>query len=334
MKKPLSNNKNVSLNRQVYLKTRNNYKISFENNNIRKNQNIPEQNQQKHIRNKTEPIINKTQNNLLINIPRYFEESLQILHTIQHYVTMSAENNNKSLKKEKVIQKKKKSVKNNINIKLTSNQKFDMAKNIIDDSNDRKQTYSKMFNMINSSIDEIKEILLYNYKNSLFKDNYYEKYNIKNPVKEIIPFQDDISSITLYNFSESDITETKLIKETPKKEEEKNTLKISKNDESSTIINDDSYSENKNLIQINSQQFQNQLNKGNTPNLSTVISTSNTNPNTNLYPNEKLKNKKIYTEGNNNNEQNKKNQLEKINELSRKYSQDESENEKKECNIF
>ena len=111
MKKPLSNNKNVSLNRQVYLKTRNNYKISFENNNIRKKQNIPEQNQQKHIRNKTEPIINKTQNNLLINIPRYFEESLQILHTIQHYVTMSAENNNKSLKKEKVIQKKKKVIK-------------------------------------------------------------------------------------------------------------------------------------------------------------------------------------------------------------------------------
>ena len=301
MKKPLSNNKNVSLNRQVYLKTRNNYKISFENNNIRKNQNIPEQNQQKHIRNKTEPIINKMQNNLLINIPRYFEESLQILHTIQHYVTMSAENNNKSLKKEKLIQKIKKNVKNN---------------------------------MINSSIEEIKKILLNNYKNSLEKDNYYEKYNIKIPVKEIIPFQDDISSITLYNFSESDITETKLIKETPKKEEEKNTLKISKNDESSTIINDDSYSENKNLIQIKSQQFQNQLNKGNTQNLSTVISTSNTNPNNNLYPNEKLKNKKIYTEGNNNNEHNKKNQLEKINELSRQYSQDESENEKKECNIF
>ena len=334
MKKPLSNNKNVSLNRQVYLKTRNNYKISFENNNIRKNQNIPEQNQQKHIRNKTEPIINKMQNNLLINIPRYFEESLQILHTIQHYVTMSAENNNKSLKKEKLIQKIKKNVKNIVYIKLTSNQKFDMAKNIIDDSNDRKQTYSKMFNMINSSIEEIKKILLNNYKNSLEKDNYYEKYNINIPVKEIIPFQDDISSITLYNFSESDITETKLIKETPKKEEEKNTLKISKNDESSTIINDDSYSENKNLIQIKSQQFQNQLNKGNTQNLSTVISTSNTNPNNNLYPNEKLKNKKIYTEGNNNNEYNKKNQLEKINELSRQYSQDESENEKKECNIF
>ncbi len=256
------------------------------------------------------------------------------MHTIQNYVTLSAENNNKPLKKEKIIQKKKKSKgdKKNLYIKLTSNQKFDMAKNIIDNSNNRKQKYSEMFNMINSSIDEIKEILLYDYKKPLFKENYYETFNIKFPIKEILPFQDDISSITVYNFSESDITETKLI--APKKEEEKNTLKISKNDESSTIINDDSYSENKNLIQINSQQFQNQLNKGNTPNLSTVISTSNTNPNTNLYPNEKFKNKKIYTEGNNNNEQNKKNQLEKINELSRKYSQDESENEKKDCNIF
>ena len=94
MKKHLNNNNNnVSLNRQVYLKTRNNYKISFENNNIR---------------NKTEPLINKMGNHLLINIPQYFEESLQILHTIQYYVTMSAENNNKPLKKEKIIQKKKK----------------------------------------------------------------------------------------------------------------------------------------------------------------------------------------------------------------------------------
>ena len=84
MKKHLNNNNNnVSLNRQVYLKTRNNYKISFENNNIR-NQNNQEQNQQKHIRNKTEPLINKMGNNLLINIPQYFEESLQILHTIQY----------------------------------------------------------------------------------------------------------------------------------------------------------------------------------------------------------------------------------------------------------
>jgi hypothetical protein len=75
MKKHLNNNNNnVSLNRQVYLKTRNNYKISFENNNIR-NQNNQEQNLQKHIRNKTEPLINKMGNHLLINIPQYFEES-------------------------------------------------------------------------------------------------------------------------------------------------------------------------------------------------------------------------------------------------------------------
>ena len=331
MKKHLNNNNNnVSLNRQVYLKTRNNYKISFENNNIR-NQNNQEQNQQKHIRNKTEPLINKMGNHLLINIPQYFEESLQILHTIQYYVTMSAENNNKPLKKEKIIQKKKKNKgdKKNLYIKLTSNQKFEMAKNIIDNSNNRKQKYSEMFNMINSSIDEIKEILLYDYKKPLFKENYYETFNIKFPIKEILPFQDDISSITVYNFSESDITETKIIKETPKKEQEKNNLK---NDESSTIINDDSYGEYKNLVEINSQKCQNKINKGNTPYISTIISTSNTNLNTNLYTNEKLKNKKIYTEGNNNIEYNKKNQFEKINEI--KYSKEENQNEKKECVIF
>ena len=94
MKKNVNNN-NFNLNRQVYLKARNNYKISFENNNIRKVQNNNDENSQKHIRNKTEPLMNKMDKNNIINIPKYFEESLEILHTIQHYVTMSAENNNK-----------------------------------------------------------------------------------------------------------------------------------------------------------------------------------------------------------------------------------------------
>ena len=329
MKKNVNNN-NFNLNRQVYLKARNNYKISFENNNIRKVQNNNDENSQKHIRNKTEPLMNKMDKNNIINIPKYFEESLEILHTIQHYVTMSAENNNKSLIKEKPNIKKNKRLKNNKKqhfIKLTSNQKFDMAKNIIDDSNKRKETYSKLFEMINISIEEIKKILLYDYNNSI-KENY-ENFNIIFPIKEILPFQEDLSSITVYNFSESDITEAKIIKEShQKKEQVKSVLKVS--DESSTIINDDSYGENKNIIQI-----PNIINKGNNQNLSTVSSTSITNPNTNFNINENLKNKKIYTEGNNNiSEQNKNIKLENINELTRKYSKDDIQNEKKECYLF
>ena len=153
MKKIQNNNHHTSLNQQNYLKSRNNYKISFENtNNMGNVQNFSNQNQLKHMRYKTEPLINKKGNNL-VNIPKYFEESLQILQTIQYYVTMSAENNNKPLKKEKIIQKKKKNKgdKKNLYIKLTSNQKFEMAKNIIDNSNNRKQKYSEIFNMINSS---------------------------------------------------------------------------------------------------------------------------------------------------------------------------------------
>ena len=114
MKKHLYNiNNNVTLNRQVYLKARNNYKISFESNNIRKVQNNNDDNSQKHIRNKTEPLMNKMDKKNIINIPKYFEESLQILHTIQHYVTMSAENNNKSLINEKSNIKTNKKLKNN-----------------------------------------------------------------------------------------------------------------------------------------------------------------------------------------------------------------------------
>ena len=327
MKKNVNNN-NFNLNRQVYLKARNNYKISFENNNIRKVQNNNDENSQKHIRNKTEPLMNKMDKNNIINIPKYFEESLEILHTIQHYVTMSAENNNKSLIKEKPNIKKNKRLKNNKKqhfIKLTSNQKFDMAKNIIDDSNKRKQTYSNLFNMINTSIDDIKNILLYENQNFIHKDNIVN-FNIQIPIKEILPFQDDISSITVYNFSESDITEKIIIKETPKKEQ-MGILKTSKNDdESSTIINDDSYGENKNLAPIKNKT-KNNNNKGNNTNLSTVVSTNNTNAN--LITNEKLKNKKIYTEGNNN-----LNELEKINELSKKNCQEDSQNDKRECNIF
>jgi len=102
-------------------------------------------------------------------------------------------------------------------------------------------------------------------------------------------------------------------------------LKTSKNDdESSTIINDDSYGENKNVAPIKNKNI---INKGNNTNLSTVVSTNNTNAN--LITNEKLKNKKIYTEGNNN-----LNELEKINELSKKNSQEEILNDKRECNIF
>ena len=327
MKKFQNNNNNVSLNRQNYLKSRNNYKISFENtNNMGKIQNFSKQNQLKHMRYNTEPLINKKGKNL-VNIPKYFEESLQILQTIQHYVTMSAENNNKSLVFDKSKNKKIKHNKKELYIKLTSNEKFDMAKNIIDDSNKRKETYSKLFEMINISIEEIKKILLYDYNNSI-KENY-DNFNIIFPIKEILPFQEDLSSITVYNFSESDITEVKMIKETrPKKEQLKSALKIS--DESSTIINDDSYGENKNIIQI-----PNIINKGNNQNLSTVISTSNTNPNNNFNLNENLKNKKIYTEGNNNIvEKNKNIQLENINELTRKYSKDDIQNEKKECYLF
>ena len=327
MKKIQNNNHHTSLNQQNYLKSRNNYKISFENtNNMGNAQNFSNQNQLKHMRYKTEPLINKKGNNL-VNIPKYFEESLQILQTIQYYVTMSAENNNKSLVIEKSKNKKIKTNKKELYKKLTSNEKFDMAKNIIDDSNNRKETYSKLFEMINISIEEIKKILLYDYNNSI-KENY-DNFNIIFPIKEILPFQEDLSSITVYNFSESDITEVKMIKETrPKKEQLKSALKIS--DESSTIINDDSYGENKNVIQI-----PNIINKGNNQNLSTVISTSITNPNTNFNINENLKNKKIYTEGNNNIiEQNKNIKLENINELTRKYSKDEIQSEKKECYIF
>ena len=327
MKKIQNNNHHASLNQQNYLKSRNNYKISFENtNNMGNVQNFSNQNLLKHMRYKTEPLINKKGNNL-VNIPKYFEESLQILQTIQYYVTMSAENNNKSLVIEKSKNKKIKTNKKELYKKLTSNEKFDMAKNIIDDSNNRKETYSKLFEMINISIEEIKKILLYDYNNSI-KENY-DNFNIIFPIKEILPFQEDLSSITVYNFSESDITEVKIIKETrPKKEQLKSVLKIS--DESSTIINDDSYGENKNVIQI-----PNIINKGNNQNLSTVISTSITNPNTNFNINENLKNKKIYTEGNNNIiEQNKNIKLENINELTRKYSKDEIQSEKKECYIF
>ena len=327
MKKFQNNNNNVSLNRQNYLKLRNNYKISFENtNNIGKLQKFSTQNHLKHMRYKTEPLINKKGNNF-VNIPKYFEESLQILQTIQHYVTMSAENNNKSLVIEKSKNKKNKNNKKELYIKLTSNEKFDMAKNIIDNSNKRKETYSKLFEMINTSIEEIKKILLYDYNNSI-KENY-DNINIIFPIKEILPFQEDLSSITVYNFSESDITEAKIIKEShQKKEQVKSVLKVS--DESSTIINDDSYGENKNIIQI-----PNIINKGNNQNLSTVISTSNTNPNNNFNLNENLKNKKIYTEGNNNIvEKNKNIQLENINELTRKYSKDDIQNEKKECYLF
>ena len=323
MKKFQNNNNNVSLNRQNYLKSRNNYKISFENtNNMGNVQNFSNQNLLKHMRYKTEPLINKKGNNL-VNIPKYFEESLQILQTIQHYVTMSAENNNKSLVFDKSKNKKIKHNKKELYIKLTSNEKFDMAKNIIDDSNKRKETYSKLFEMINISIEEIKKILLYDYNNSI-KENY-DNFNIIFPIKEILPFQEDLSSITVYNFSESDITEVKMIKETrPKKEQLKSALKIS--DESSTIINDDSYGENKNLAPIKNKT-KNNNNKGNNTNLSTVVSTNNTNAN--LITNEKLKNKKIYTEGNNN-----LNELEKINELSKKNCQEDSQNDKRECNIF
>ena len=74
-------------------------------------------------------------------------------------------------------------------IKLSSNQKFDMSKN-------RKEKYLEMFLLINSSIGEVKNISI------LF-------WRIKKKKEEIFPFQNDLSSITLYNFSEIKINGTK-----------------------------------------------------------------------------------------------------------------------------
>ena len=61
-----------------------------------------------------------------------------------------------------------------------------MTKNKIDNSNNRKEKFLEMFLLINSSIYELKNILVYD----------FEELKIKK-TKEIIPFQDDLSSNSL-----------------------------------------------------------------------------------------------------------------------------------------
>lgn len=308
-------NKNIdSNNNQMVFKS----KISFNNNitNIEKNK---ENNDYNHFRYKTEPLKKKLSNLYLKTISKYFEESLNILQTIQQNLTISVDNNNKPLLKKKMKLNNQK--KNNHYIKLSSMEKFDMAKTIIDNSNNRKEQYLEMFLLINSSIDEVRNLLM----------NDLEDLRKKEKVKDKYPFLDDISSITLYNFSESEINESKNITEIFKKDQINNTSLVNKTDESSTIYNDDSYNE----IQIKSIPIQTNDNLLNS-NLYSAVTTSNTNPNVILISQEKIRNKILYTEGNNNYDNIKENKLGKIDE-SKKYSKDDciqNNNGKRDCIIF
>ena len=317
-----STNNIEQLNNHIILKSRNTYESSLEKNKKNKIEADIDQNKNIHIRNKTEPILNKISNIDIEKVSKYFEKSLIILNLIQHNLTMSAENNNKPLLKKfhKINNKKLKKL--NKYIKLSSQEKFDMAKNIIDNSSIRKETYIKMFSMINSSVEEVKKLLVLDFKEDMSK----------NKLKELYPFQDDISSITVYNCSENEINESKILTETPKNNQNKNLSQISKTDQSSTIYNDDSYYENKNDVQIKCFPIQ-KINS----NLNSVVSTSNTNPNIIVDTQEKIKNKAIFTEVSNNCCENKRiNKLEKIND-SKKYSKDDinqNDNNKKDCNIF
>ena len=310
------------LNNQIILKSKNTYKTSFEKNKKNKIEADIDQNKNIHIRNKTEPILNKISNIDIEKVSKYFEKSLIILNLIQHNLTMSAENNNKPLLKKSHKINYKKLKKLNKYIKLSSQEKFEMAKNIIDNSSIRKETYIKMFSMINSSVEEVKKLLVLDFKEDINK----------NKLKELYPFQDDISSITVYNCSENEINESKILTETPKNNQNKNLSQISKTDQSSTIYNDDSYYENKNDVQIKCFPIQ-KINS----NLNSVVSTSNTNPNIIVDTQEKIKNKAIFTEVSNNCCENKRiNKLEKIND-SKKYNKDDinqNDNNKKDCNIF
>lgn len=317
-----STNNIEQLNNQIILKSRNTYKSSFEKNKKNKIEVDIDQNKNIHIRNKTEPILNKISNIDIEKVSKYFEKSLIILNLIQHNLTMSAENNNKPLLKKSHKINNKKLKKLNKYIKLSSQEKFEMAKNIIDNSSIRKETYIKMFSMINSSVEEVKKLLVLDFKEDINK----------NKLKELYPFQDDISSITVYNCSENEINESKILTETPKNNQNKNLSQISKTDQSSTIYNDDSYYENKNDVQIKCFPIQ-KINS----NLNSVVSTSNTNPNIIVDTQEKIKNKAIFTEVSNNCCENKRiNKLEKIND-SKKYNKDDinqNDNNKRDCNIF
>ena len=317
-----STNNIEQLNNHIILKSRNTYESSLEKNKKNKIEADIDQNKNIHLRNKTEPILNKISNIDIEKVSKYFEKSLIILNLIQHNLTMSAENNNKPLLKKSHKINNKKLKKLNKYIKLSSQEKFEMAKNIIDNSSIRKETYIKMFSMINSSVEEVKKLLVLDFKEDINK----------NKLKELYPFQDDISSITVYNCSENEINESKILTETPKNNQNKNLSQISKTDQSSTIYNDDSYYENKNDVQIKCFPIQ-KINS----NLNSVVSTSNTNPNIIVDTQEKIKNKAIFTEVSNNCCENKRiNKLEKIND-SKKYNKDDinqNDNNKKDCNIF
>lgn len=156
-----------------------------------------------HIRTKTEP---KVFQNPLVKtsicgtkeqdkeISSYFEESLAILNSIHYYLDMSAENNNKPLvftkglcpptKEPKVRQKY---------CKLTSKEKQTIKDDINACSDDRKQTYSSLFDSINESIDIIKEVLV----------NQIETANQPEEISEIIKLStirdDDTESIIFNN---------------------------------------------------------------------------------------------------------------------------------------
>ena len=169
-------NKNIeSNNNQMVFKS----KISFNNNitNIEKNK---ENNDYNHFRYKTEPLKNKLSNLYLKTISKYFEESLNILQTIQQNLTISVDNNNKPLLKKKMKLNNQK--KNNHYIKLSSMEKFDMAKTIIDNSNNRKEQYLEMFLLINSSIDEVRNLLM--------NDLLDEKEKIKKRLEIILNFSE------------------------------------------------------------------------------------------------------------------------------------------------
>ena len=228
----------------------------------------------------------------MLKISKYFQESLLIFNEIHINLKKSCDNNNKLLIK----------YNNNINKNTFNN------KNILKESNLRKEKYKNLFNLIDNTIDEIK-ILLTKENTNLFNQNYnyhyknYKTETFKIPEKELSKFIDDISSINLNNNNNN---ENNKINNKNNKFNNENNNKINNENyneiEDSTIINNESVEEN--IIEIpkqmkfNKNKFNtsenNNNNNNNNNNLSTRETYSNIKNNLNSNNNEENNNCKIF----------------------------------------
>lgn len=150
--------------------------------------------QSKHVRNKTEPKIVLNNETATKPISQYFEESLELLNTIHYYLDLSAENNNKPLVY--VSNKKKKKS------KISKEIKKQIENEIVMESNERKETYKRLFESIDQSLDTIKQNLV----EKVELVNESEEEEISNIIK-LSTIKDDESKKENCNASESIINE-------------------------------------------------------------------------------------------------------------------------------